>query len=68
MALSPPTTSSAADRLEAGEVRILSDPVQVISAYENGVQAVAFLTETVSPMQLEMLASILDTKQCELVF
>lgn len=56
-----------ADRLEPGEVRILSDPVQVITAYENGVQAVAFLTDTVSPIQLEMLASILDTKQCELV-
>lgn len=36
-----------ADRLEPGEVRIVSDPVQVITAYENGVQAVAFLTDTI---------------------
>jgi hypothetical protein len=57
-----------ADKLETGEVRILSEPLEVIQAFESGVQAVAFLTETVSAQQVEQLASVLDQKKCELVF
>lgn len=57
-----------AHKLEAGEVRILSEPLEVIQAFESGVQAVCFLTETVSAEQVEHLASVLDQKKCELVF
>ena len=57
-----------AHKLEAGEVRILSEPLEVIQAFESGVQALCFLTDTVSAEQVEMLASVLDQKKCELVF
>ena len=57
-----------AHKLEAGEVRILSEPLEVIQAFESGVQALCFLTDTVSAEQVEMLASVLDQKKCELMF
>jgi hypothetical protein len=42
--------------------------LEVFQAFESGVQAIAFLTETVSAEQVEHLASVLDQKKCELVF
>jgi hypothetical protein len=57
-----------AHKLETGEVRILSEPLEVIQAFESGVQALCFLTETVTAEQVEQLAAVLDQKKCELVF
>jgi hypothetical protein len=64
----PATAIFGADRIGEGELRIVSDPLEVLSAQQNSVQAVCFLTETVASLQLEMLSSLLDEKQCELVF
>lgn len=57
-----------ADELEEGELRILSDPLEVVRASDSGIQAVCFLTDTVSAIQVEMLAALLDQTKCELVF
>jgi hypothetical protein len=64
----PATAIFGADRIGEGELRIVSDPLEVLSAQQNGVQAVCFLTETVASLQLEMLSSLLDEHKCELVF
>lgn len=64
----PATVIFAADRVQEGELRIVSDPLDVLVAHQNGVQTVCFLTEAVNSLQVEMLASLLDEKACELVF
>ena len=57
-----------ADRVAAGELRLVRDPLQVLTALESGIEnVVAFLTETITARQLEMLASLMDEKQCETV-
>ena len=41
------------------------DPLEVLTAYENGVEnVVSFLTDTIQPLQLEMLASLMDQRGC----
>ena len=64
----PASAIFAADRVEEGELRIVSDPLDVLVAYQNGVQTVCFLTEAVHSLQVEMLASLLDESHCELIF
>jgi CHC2 zinc finger len=64
----PATVIFAADLVDEGELRIVSDPLHVLTARQNGVQTVCFLTETVSSLQIEMLAALLDEMKCELVF
>lgn len=44
---------------------LVRDPLQVLTAFEAGVEnVVAFLTEGITAQQLEMLASLMDEKQC----
>ena len=64
----PAAAIFAADKIAEGELRIATDPLDVLSAFANGVQALCFLTETVSSLQLEMLASLLDETKAELIF
>ena len=55
-----------AHNLHEGPLVLLSDPLQVLRAAEGGVEnAVAFLTGSIAPQQLEMLASLMDQKGCE---
>jgi hypothetical protein len=55
-------------QVTAGELRLVRDPLQVLTAFESGIEnVVAFLTESISAQQLEMLASLMDEKQCETV-
>lgn len=65
--LDPATVIFGEDRVEEGEVRIASNPLEAVLASQNGSQAVAFLTETIGSIQLEMLASLLDEHKAELV-
>ena len=52
--------------LHAGPIVLLGDPLQVLKAVEGGVEnAVAFLTGSISPLQLEMLSSLMDQKGCD---
>jgi len=58
----------AAERVATGPLYLVRDPLQVLNAFESGIEnVVAFLTETFSPQQLEMLASLMDQKKCESV-
>jgi hypothetical protein len=56
------------DKITGEEVRLLRDPLEVMQASEVGESAVCFLTENVEPMQLEMLASLLDAKKARVFF
>jgi transposase len=45
---------------------LVRDPVQVLTAHENGIEnVVAFLTENVTAQQLEQLAALMDERKCE---
>ena len=54
-----------AHRVGKGELYLVSDPLKVLAAYEAGIEnCVSFLTENISAMQLQMLASLMDTAGC----
>lgn len=64
--LSPAEYIFGADRVAEGELHLVRDPLDVMRAHENGVEnVVAFLTESATAQQLEMLASLMDEKKCE---
>ena len=57
-----------ADRVTEGSLTLVRDPLQVIIAIQSGIEnVIAFLTPTISPQQLEQLASLIDEKSCETV-
>lgn len=54
------------DRLEEGPIMLVRDVLDVIRAYEAGMtNVIAFLTEAITPLQLETLSSLMDKKRCE---
>lgn len=54
-----------AHRAIEGDLYLARDPLVVLTAYENGVEnVVSFLTDTIQPIQLEMLASLMDQRGC----
>ena len=54
-----------AHRVTEGDLYLTRDPLEVLLAHENGVEnVVSFLTETFQPIQLEMLASLMDERNC----
>lgn len=56
------------ERVTPGPLYLVRDPLQVLTAYENGIEnVVSFLTESITPQQLEELASLMDERKCETV-
>jgi hypothetical protein len=54
-----------AHRIESGELRIMSDVLSVLQAFEGGeTNVVSFLTEMVDTEQTERLTALLDAKGC----
>ena len=52
-------------KVREGPLILVRDPLQVLTAFEGGIEnVVAFLTETVTPQQLEMLASRMNGRHC----
>ena len=63
----PHSVIFGAHKVQAGELYLVRDPLQVLTAYEAGVEnVVAFLT-TITAQQLEQLASLMDEKKVETV-
>ena len=57
-----------AHRIGEGETVLVRDPLEVMLAFQNGVDnTLSFLTETCSAVQLQMLAAVLDETGCEAV-
>lgn len=53
---------------EGSVVDFCSDPLDILLSFQSGVEnAVCFLTETITPGQLQNLASFLEEKNCELI-
>ena len=56
-----------ANHVVAGELYLVRDPLQVLVAFESGIEnVVAFLAE-ITPQSLEMLAATMDEKKCDTV-
>ena len=55
-----------ADRVKAGELVLVRDPLEVLKAHENGIEnVVSFLTEGISSAQLQYLSVLMDEKHIE---
>ncbi|MGD0076205.1 MAG: CHC2 zinc finger domain-containing protein [Candidatus Binataceae bacterium] len=55
-----------AHRIAEGDLILVRDPLQVLTAHESGIEnVVAFLTESVTALQLEQLAALMDERKCE---
>jgi hypothetical protein len=64
----PHSVIFAAERVQEGPLYLVRDPLEVLTAYEQGVEnVVAFLTDGISAQQLEMLAALMDETKCESV-
>lgn len=60
--------TESTDFADTHQLCLVRDPLQVLTAAENGVEnVVAFLTETISAQQLEQLAVLMDETKCESV-
>jgi DNA primase len=54
--------------VKPGPLYLMRDPLDMLKAHEGGIDnAVAFLTEVLTPQQLEMLSSLMDERKCESV-
>ena len=64
----PETHTFNAHRALEGELYLTRDPLEVLLAYENGVEnVVSFLTDTILPSQLELLAALMRERKCDSV-
>ena len=55
-----------AHRVVEGDLFLVRDPLQALTAHEGGMEnVVAFLTETVTAQQLERLAALMVDRKCE---
>ena len=62
----PRTTIFNAHRIVEGDLFLVRDPLQALTAHQNGIEnVVAFLTENVTALQLEQLATLTDDRKCE---
>lgn len=52
------------DRVTDGTLTLCKDVLDVIRAQDAGLNAVCFLTETVTQVQLQILAALMDEKKC----
>ncbi len=55
------------DRVQSGELYLVRDPLQVLAAYEQGVENVVAFLAPITAQMLEQLASLMDEKKCESV-
>jgi len=54
------------DRVTEGDLVLVRDPLDVLKAYENGIEnVVSFLTESISSAQLQYLSALMDERHIE---
>jgi DNA primase len=57
-----------ADRVKEGELILVRDPLDVLKAFENGIEnVVSFLTDSISSAQLQYLSVLMDEKHIEML-
>ncbi len=55
-----------ADRAQEGELVLIRDPLDVLKAYEGGIEnVVCFFTEAISSAQLQYLSVLMDERRIE---
>jgi hypothetical protein len=56
-----------AHRTTKGELYLVRDPLQVLQAFESGIEnVVALLTDGICPQQFEELSSLVDERKCDI--
>lgn len=64
----PASLLFATERVQQGSLTLLRTPLDVIRASQSGLEnCVCFLTEQITPAQLEMLSGFMDSAGCETV-
>ncbi len=56
-----------ANRIEAGPLIMVRDPLDVLTAFDSGVENVVAFLADITPQSLETLAALMDEKKCETV-
>ena len=65
--LNPASAIFNAHRIMKGELYLVRDPLQVLQAFESGIEnVVAFLTDGIFPQQFEELSSLMDERKCDI--
>jgi hypothetical protein len=65
--INPARTIFNAHRITKGELYLVRDPLQVLQAFESGIEnVVAFPTDGICPQQFEELSSIMDERKCDI--
>jgi hypothetical protein len=65
--LQPASVIFNAHRITKGEPYLVRDPLQVLQAFESGIEnVVAFLTDGICPQQFEELSSLTDQRKCDI--
>ena len=63
--LDPQAHIFGSDRVSGGHLTLVRDPVDVLRASDSGCEnVVCFLTDEISPVQLESLAALMDERKC----
>ena len=62
----PRTTIFNAHRIVGGDLFLVRDPLQVLTTHHSDIEnVVAILTQSVTALQLEQLAALIDERKCE---
>jgi hypothetical protein len=57
----------SAHRVTKGDPYPVRDPLQVLQAFESGIEnVVAFLADGICPRQFEELSSLMDERKCDI--
>lgn len=57
-----------AHQSHAGQLTLVRDPLQVLAAFEGGIDnVVAFLTEAISAQQIKLLSDLMDARHCDAI-
>jgi hypothetical protein len=63
----PHSAIFGSERVQPGELYLVRDPLQVLTAFESGVENVVAFLAPITPQSLEMLASLCDEKKVETI-
>jgi DNA primase len=63
----PHSVIFGADRVKEGELYLVRDPLDVLTAHQSGVENVVAFLAPITAQQVEMLAALMDAAHCEIV-
>jgi DNA primase len=63
----PHSVIFGADRVKEGELYLVRDPIDVLTAHQSGVENVVAFLAPITAQQVEMLAALMDAVHCETV-